>query len=108
MGKNSLESLNSLTIAAQIHPCFSRKHAIARISREFREIKTENVKKIRELSTRTYMRIRCKQQKGQKWGKRSKKAKNSPTHPLARAKTEIIALILKIEINKILFQSLCY
>ena len=108
MGKHSRESLNSLAIAAQICPCFSRKHEIARISREFREIKTENVKKIRELSTRTCMHILRKQRKGQKWEKRSKKAKNSPTHPLAQAKMEFIALIVKIEINKILFRSLCY
>ncbi len=49
------------------------------------------------------MRILRKQKKGQKWEKRSKKAKNSPAHPLARAKKEFIALQIKIEINKILF-----
>ncbi len=32
-----------------------------------------------------------------------KKAINNPTHPLARAKKEFIALILKIEINKICY-----
>ena len=40
--------------------------------------------------------------------KGQKKAKNSLGHPLARAKKEFIALIIKIEINKILFRSLCY
>ena len=49
------------------------------------------------------MHILCKQKKGQKWGKRSKMAKNSLTNPLARAKMEFIALILKIEINKICY-----
>ena len=63
---------------------------------------------MRELSTRTCMHILRKQKKGQKWEKRSKKAKNSLGHPLARAKKEFIALILNSEINKILFRSLCY
>ena len=95
-------------IAAQICPFLIREHEIKRIPREYREIKTENVKKTRELSTRTCMHILRKQKKGQKWEKRSKKAKNSLGHPLARAKKEFIALIIKIEINKILFRSLCY
>ncbi len=56
---------------------------------------------MQELSTRTCVHILCKQKKGQKWEKRSKKAKNSPAHPLAQAKKEFIALIIKIEINKI-------
>ena len=41
--------------------------------------------------------------KGQKWEKRSEKAKNSLGHPLARAKKEFIALIIKIKINKICY-----
>ena len=40
------------------------------------------------------MHILRKQEKGQKWEKRSKEAKNSLGHPLARAKKEFIALIL--------------
>ncbi len=52
-----------------------REHEIARISCEYREIKNRECKKIRELSTRTYMRIRHKQEKGQKWDKRSKRLK---------------------------------
>ena len=47
-GKNLRESLNSLPIAAQICPVLIRENKIAQISREYREIKTENVKKIRE------------------------------------------------------------
>ncbi len=39
--------------------------------------------------------------KGQKCEKRSKKAENSPAHPLARAKKEFIALIIKTKITKI-------
>ena len=70
--------------------------------------KNRECKKIRELSTLICMRIRRKQEKGQKREKRSKMAKNSLGHPLARAKKEFIALIIKIEINKILFRSLCY
>ena len=54
------------------------------------------------------MHVLRKQEKGQKWEKRSKKAKNSLGHPLPQAKKEFIALIIKIEINKILFRSLCY
>ncbi len=85
-GKNSRALLNLLAIAAQLCPCFGRKHEIARISREYREIKNREYKKIRELPTRICMHILCKQKKGQKWEKRSKKAENSLGHPLARAK----------------------
>ena len=95
-----------LAIAERILPVFIRKHEIAQISREYQDItryKNRECQKIRELFTRTYMRIRRKQDKGQKWEKRSKKAKNSLGHPLARAKKEFIALLIKIEINKILF-----
>ncbi len=63
---------------------------------------------MRELSTRTCMHILRKQEKGQKWEKRSKKAKNSLGHRLARAKKEFIPLLIQFEINKILFRSLCY
>ncbi len=100
--------MHCLAIAERIFPVFSRKQSIARISHEFRDIKkTENVKKIRELSTRTCKQMYCAK-KGQKWEKRSKKAKNSLAHPLVRAKKEFIALRVKIKINEILFQSLCY
>ena len=37
--------MHLLAIAAQLCPCFGRKHETAQISREYREIKTENVKK---------------------------------------------------------------
>ena len=93
-GKNPRESLNLLAIAAQICQCFSRKHEFARISREYRDIKKRECKKTQELSTRTCMHILHKQEKGQKWEKRSKKARNSLRHPLARAKKEFIALII--------------
>ena len=86
--------MNLLAIAERILPVFIRKHEIARISREYREIKHREYKKIQELPTRTCMHILCKQKKGQKWEKRSKKAKNSLGHPLARAKKEFIALII--------------
>ena len=90
-------------IAKRILPVFTRKYGIAQISSKFRDIKNRECKKIRELSTRTCMHILRKQKKGQKWKKRSKKAKNSLGHPLARAKQEFIALILKIKINKICY-----
>ena len=44
-GKNSRKSLNSLAIAAQICLVLIREHEIPQISCEYREIKTENVKK---------------------------------------------------------------
>ncbi len=100
--------MHLLAIAKRIFPVFIRKYGIAQISRQYQDIKKQRIKKKQELSTRTRMHILRKQEKGQKWEKRSKKAKNSLGHPLARAKKEFIALLIKIKIKKILFQSLCY
>ncbi len=68
-------------IAERILPVFIRKHKIAQISCEYQDIKTENVKKIQELSTRTCKQIDCAK-KGSKMEKRYKKAENSPAPPL--------------------------
>ena len=62
------------------------------------------MQKIRELSTRTCMHVLCKQKMGQKWEKRSEKAKNSLGHPLARAKKDFKALILKSKLIKYYFE----
>ena len=93
MGKQSRESLNSLAIAAQICLCFSRKHEIARISREFREIKTENVKKYENYLLVLACAYGANKERVKNGEKGQKKAKNSLGHPLARAKKEFIALI---------------
>ncbi len=73
-------------IATQICLHFNREQENVQISRKFRDIKNRECKKIRELSTRTCMHILRKQEKGQKWEKRSKKAENSLGHRLAQAK----------------------
>ncbi len=86
---------------------FIRKYEIPRISCKYQDIKTENVKKVQELSTRTCKQIYCAKKEAKK-GKKVKKAENSPAPPLARAKRIFSSNNKKIEINKTLFRSLCY